>query len=549
MTLTEGIPARQLPAWACLEGYAATASGLQLAEMFRVDPARGTRLAAEACGVYLDYSKNLVRDEIVAALLELARQSGLRQHIDAMFAGEKINTSDHQPALHVALRAPRNQSIMVDSVDVVPQVHEALERMAHFAREVRRGTWRGHTGKPIRNVVNIGIGGSDLGPAMAYQALRPYSDRDKVFRFVSNVDGAALIEGVRDLDAAETLFIVCSKSWHTQETLINARSARQWLLAGLGGDTGAVARHFVAVSANLEGAREFGIDPANMFWFWDWVGGRYSLDSAVGLLLMIAIGPERFTLMLAGFHQMDEHFRTAPFEANLPILLGLLSVWYNNFLGAQTVTILPYSESLARLPAYLQQLEMESNGKRVDLAGRPVDWQTSPVVWGEPGTNGQHAFYQALHQGTKLVPAELIGFWNPVEDLGNHHDVLMANMFAQSEALAFGRGEAALERAGIAPAQIPYRVCPGNRPSTLILLDRLTPENLGKLIALYEHRVFTEGTVWGIDSFDQWGVEAGKVLARTIEDELQSAAPPCLHHDNSTATLIRRYRAARGRSA
>ena len=534
---------------ACLESHAAKATGLRLAEMFRVDPARGTRLTAEACGVYLDYSKNLVSDEIVAALLELARQSGLRQHIDAMFAGEKINTSEHRPALHVALRAPRNQSIMVDGADVVPQVHEALERMGRFAREVRGGTWRGYTGKPIRNVVNIGIGGSDLGPAMAYQALRAYSDPEKVFRFVSNVDGAALIEGVRDLDPAETLFIVCSKSWHTEETLINARSARQWLLGGLGGDTGAVARHFVAVSANAEAVREFGIDPANTFWFWDWVGGRYSLDSAVGLSLMISIGPERFTLMLAGFHQMDEHFRTAPFEANLPVLLGLLSVWYNDFLGAQTVTVLPYSEYLARLPAYLQQLEMESNGKRVDLAGRPVDWQTSPVVWGEPGTNGQHAFYQALHQGTKLVPAELIGFWNPVEDLGTHHDLLMANMFAQSEALAFGRDEAALERAGVAPAQIPYRVCPGNKPSTLILLDRLTPENLGKLIALYEHRVFTEGTVWGIDSFDQWGVEVGKILARTIEDELQSAAPTSLHHDSSTATLIRRYRAARGRPA
>jgi len=534
---------------ACLESHAAKATGLRLAEMFRVDPARGTRLTAEACGVYLDYSKNLVSDEIVAALLELARQSGLRQHIDAMFAGEKINTSEHRPALHVALRAPRNQSIMVDGADVVPQVHEALERMGRFAREVRGGTWRGYTGKPIRNVVNIGIGGSDLGPAMAYQALRAYSDPEKVFRFVSNVDGAALIEGVRDLDPAETLFIVCSKSWHTEETLINARSARQWLLGGLGGDTGAVARHFVAVSANAEAVREFGIDPANTFWFWDWVGGRYSLDSAVGLSLMISIGPERFTLMLAGFHQMDEHFRTAPFEANLPVLLGLLSVWYNDFLGAQTVTVLPYSEYLARLPAYLQQLEMESNGKRVDLAGRPVDWQTSPVVWGEPGTNGQHAFYQALHQGTKLVPAELIGFWNPVEDLGTHHDLLMANMFAQSEALAFGRDEAALERAGVAPAQIPYRVCPGNKPSTLILLDRLTPGNLGKLIALYEHRVFTEGTAWGIDSFDQWGVEVGKILARTIEDELQSAAPTSLHHDSSTATLIRRYRAARGRPA
>ena len=534
---------------ACLESHAAKATGLRLAEMFRVDPARGTRLTAEACGVYLDYSKNLVSDEIVATLLELARQSGLRQHIDAMFAGEKINTSEHRPALHVALRAPRNQSIMVDGADVVPQVHEALERMGRFAREVRGGTWRGYTGKPIRNVVNIGIGGSDLGPAMAYQALRAYSDPEKVFRFVSNVDGAALIEGVRDLDPAETLFIVCSKSWHTQETLINARSARQWLLAGLGGDTGAVARHFVAVSANVEAVGEFGIDPANMFRFWDWVGGRYSLDSAVGLSLMIAIGPERFTSMLAGFHQVDEHFRTAPFEANLPVLLGLLSVWYNDFLGAQTVTVLPYSEYLARLPAYLQQLEMESNGKRVDLDGRPVDWQTSPVVWGEPGTNGQHAFYQALHQGTKLVPAELIGFWNPVEDLGTHHDLLMANMFAQSEALAFGRDEAALERAGVAPAQIPYRVCPGNKPSTLILLDRLTPENLGKLIALYEHRVFTEGTVWGIDSFDQWGVEVGKILARTIESELQSDTPASLHHDSSTAALIRRYRAARGRPA
>ncbi|MEU9886884.1 glucose-6-phosphate isomerase [Sphaerisporangium sp. NPDC051011] len=548
MAQSEPIPARHQPAWARLEGYAAKTEDLRLAEMFCEDPGRSARLSADACGIHLDYSKNLLTDEILGALLDLARQCGLRQRIDAMFAGEKINSSEGRAVLHVALRAPRDQSIEVDGADVVPEVHEVLDRMAGFARAVRDGTWKGHTGRPIRNVVNIGIGGSDLGPAMAYTALRAYTDLDKAVRFVSNIDGAALIEATRDLDPAETVFIVCSKSWHTQETLVNASSAREWLVGGLGGDTAAVARHFVAVSTNADGVREFGIDPANMFGFWDWVGGRYSFDSAVGLSLMVAIGPERFAEMLSGFHEIDEHFRTAPFEANLPVLLGLLSVWYNNFLGAQTVAVLPYSDYLARLAAYLQQLEMESNGKHVDLAGRRVDWQTAPIIWGQPGTNGQHAFYQALHQGTKLIPAELIGFWEPVEDLGDHHDLLMANMFAQAEALAFGRDEEALRKAGSPPAQIPHRVCEGNRPTTLILAERLTPANLGKLIALYEHRVFTEGVIWGIDSFDQWGVELGKILAKTIEGELLSEAAPSLDHDSSTTTLIRRHRAARGRA-
>jgi glucose-6-phosphate isomerase len=549
MTQTEPIPVSLQPAWARLDAYAAKPEDLRLAEMFREDPGRSERFSVSACGIHLDYSKNRLTDEILAALLDLARQCGLRQRIDAMFAGEKINTSEGRAVLHVALRAPWGQSIEVGGTDVVPEVHEVLDRMAGFARAVRDGTWKGHTGRPIRNVVNIGIGGSDLGPAMAYTALRAYTDRDKLVRFVSNIDGAALIEATRDLDPAETLFIVCSKSWRTQETLVNAHSAREWLIGGLGGDSTAVARHFVAVSTNADGVREFGIDPANMFGFWDWVGGRYSFDSAVGLSLMTAIGPARFAEMLSGFHEIDEHFRTAPFEANLPVLLGLLSVWYNDFLGAQAVAVLPYSDYLARLPAYLQQLEMESNGKHVDLAGRRVHWQTAPIIWGQPGTNGQHAFYQALHQGTKLVPAELIGFWEPVEDLGDHHDLLMANMFAQAEGLAFGRGEEALRKAGSPPAQIPHRVTEGNRPTTLIVAERLTPANLGKLIALYEHRVFTEGVIWGIDSFDQWGVELGKILAKTIEGELMSDAAPSLDHDSSTAALIRRHRAARARAS
>lgn len=548
MTINEPTPVRQHPAWKALEARAKSADGMRLDELFEADPTRGTTMALEACGMYLDYSKNLLTKETLALLLELAERCGLRQRIDAMFSGEKINVSEDRSVLHVALRAPIGYSIGIDGTDVVPGVHAVLDRMANFATAVRDGSWRGHTGRAIRNVVNIGIGGSDLGPAMAYEALRAYSDREKIFRFVSNVDGANLLEATRDLDPAETLFIVCSKSWHTKETLTNAASARDWLLRGMGGDSAAVARHFVAVSNNAEGVAEFGIDTDKMFEMSDWVGGRYSFDSAVGLSLMIAIGPVAFDEMLSGLHAVDKHFRTAPLAENLPVLLGLISIWYNNFLGAQTVAVLPYSAYLSRLPAYLQQLEMESNGKHVDLTGRPVDVQTAPIIWGQSGTNGQHAFYQLLHQGTKLIPAEFIGFTEPVEDLGHHHDLLMSNMFAQAEALAFGRDETALVASGSPPDQIAHRVCEGNRPSTSILLERLTPENLGKLIALYEHRVFTEGTIWGIDSFDQWGVELGKVLADTIEPELESEQAPGLSHDSSTNALIRRYRAERGRA-
>ena len=549
MTAIEPTPGPRQDAWARLQAHAASAADIRLERLFAEDPARGTRLSAEAAGVLLDYSKNLVTDEILADLLSLAEECGLRERIEAMFRGEKINTSEGRAVLHVALRAPADERIEVDGVNVIPEVHEVLARMAAFAHSVRDDTWRGQTGKPIRTVINIGIGGSDLGPRMAYEALRPYSDRSRSFRFVSNIDGAALIEATEGLDPAETLFVVCSKSWHTEETLTNARSARAWLLEGLGGDESAVARHFVAVSTNAEGVSAFGIDPENMFGFWDWVGGRYSFDSAVGLSLMLAIGPENFDAMLGGFRAIDEHFRRAPFAENLPVLLGLLSVWYNDFLGAQSVAVLPYSDYLAQFPAYLQQLEMESNGKHVDLAGARVECQTAPVVWGQPGTNGQHAFYQALHQGTKLVPCEMIGFWQPVEDLGEHHDLLTANLFAQAEALAFGRDERQLAAAGSPPAQIPHRVCEGNRPTTMIMLERLTPAAVGALVALYEHRVFTEGVIWGIDSFDQWGVELGKILAKTIEGELLQQDAPALAHDSSTSALIRRYRAGRGRQA
>ncbi len=549
MTAIEPTPGPRQDAWARLQAHAASAADIRLERLFAEDPARGTRLSAEAAGVLLDYSKNLVTDEILADLLSLAEECGLRERIEAMFRGEKINTSEGRAVLHVALRAPADERIEVDGVNVIPEVHEVLTRMAAFAHSVRDDTWRGQTGKPIRTVINIGIGGSDLGPRMAYEALRPYSDRSRSFRFVSNIDGAALIEATEGLDPAETLFVVCSKSWHTEETLTNARSARAWLLEGLGGDESAVARHFVAVSTNAEGVSAFGIDPENMFGFWDWVGGRYSFDSAVGLSLMLAIGPENFDAMLGGFRAIDEHFRRAPFAENLPVLLGLLSVWYNDFLGAQSVAVLPYSDYLAQFPAYLQQLEMEPNGKHVDLAGARVECQTAPVVWGQPGTNGQHAFYQALHQGTKLVPCEMIGFWQPVEDLGEHHDLLTANLFAQAEALAFGRDERQLAAAGSPPAQIPHRVCEGNRPTTMIMLERLTPAAVGALVALYEHRVFTEGVIWGIDSFDQWGVELGKILAKTIEGELLQQDAPALAHDSSTSALIRRYRAGRGRQA
>lgn len=527
------------PEWRALEAHAARVGSLRLKEAFATDPARGERLSADACGIHLDYSKNLVTDETLDLLIALAESRGLAERIAAMFAAERINTSEDRAVLHVALRAPRSETILLDGADVVADVHQVLDRMVEFAEAVRSGAWLGHTGRPIRNVINVGIGGSDLGPAMAYEALRAYSDRSKVFRFVSNIDGADLIEATRDLDPAETLFVVCSKSWHTKETLANAVDARRWLLAGLGEDQAAVGRHFVAVSTNAAGVAEFGIDTDNMFGFWDWVGGRYSMDSAVGLSLMVAIGPEHFAQMLAGFHDMDTHFRSAPLRQNLPVLLGLLSVWYNDFLGAQSLAVLPYSRYLWRLPAYLQQLEMESNGKHVDLQGRPVGCPTGPVIWGAAGTNGQHAFYQLLHQGTRLVPVELIGFVHPVEALGDHHDQLMANMFAQAEGLAFGRNEAELAAAGVAEWQIPHRTCEGNRPTTTILAERLTPRSLGILIALYEHKVFTQGAVWEIDSFDQWGVELGKILADAIAGELRAGA---LCHDSSTNALIERYR-------
>ncbi len=579
MSSGEVIPARQQGAWQALEKQARQARKTTVAERFAADPARGERLVEEACGIYLDYSKNLVDQDTVDLLVDLADQCRLRERIDAMFSGETINVSEGRAVLHVALRAPSTSSILADGTNVVPEVHSVLDRMARFTESVRSGAWRGHTGQALTNVVNIGIGGSDLGPAMAYEALKAYSDRGRVFRFVSNVDGSDLTEATRDLDPARTLFIVCSKSWHTEETLTNANSAREWLVAGMGGDDRAVASHFVAVSTNAERVAAFGIDVSNMFGFWDWVGGRYSYDSAIGLSLMIAIGPGQFGQMLEGLRAVDEHFRTAPLETNLPVLLGLLSVWYTDFIGAETQAVLPYSRYLWRLPAYLQQLEMESNGKHVDLAGRPVDYPTAPILWGQPGTNGQHAFYQLLHQGTRLVPADLIGFWRPVEalgeahgepvhhdtrhhhdlghhhdtrhhhDLGHHHDLLMANMFAQAEALAFGRDADSLVRAGVPDWQVPHRVCPGNRPTTSILLDRLTPESLGKLIALYEHKVFTEGVIWGIDSFDQWGVELGKILADDIEPELESSAAPPLVHDSSTNALIRRYRMAQGHLA
>jgi glucose-6-phosphate isomerase len=516
--------------------------GLELRQLFAQDPDRGRRMVLEAAGVYLDYSKNRLTDETVRLLVALARECGLEERIQAMFRGEKINVSERRAVLHVALRAPRDEVILVDGQNVVPEVHRVLDRMGDFALRVRTGEWRGHTGLRIRNVINIGIGGSDLGPVMAYEALTPYVDPGLTVRFVSNVDGADLTEATRDLEPAETLFVVCSKSWHTQETLTNATSAREWLLRALG-DRSAVARHFVAVSTNAEGVREFGIDSANMFEFWDWVGGRYSYDSAIGLSLMIAIGPDRFREMLDGFREVDEHFRSAPLERNLPVLLGLIGVWYGNAFGAETVAVLPYSRYLRQFPAYLQQLEMESNGKHVTLAGQPVDHQTAPIVWGQPGVNGQHSFYQLFHQGTRLVPCEFIGFCRPLSPLVHHHDLLMANMFAQAEALAFGRSADELRAAGSPEWQIPYRVCDGNRPSTTILLEKLTPRALGRLVALYEHRVFTEGTIWGIDSFDQWGVELGKILADRILPEL--AADSELGHDSSTNELIRRYRRLR----
>ena len=535
----------QRPAWKALADHYQKTRDLHLRTLFAEDPKRGERFAREAIGIYFDYSKNRVTEETMRLLLELAESSGLRERIDAMFQGEKINVTEQRAVLHVALRAPKEQSIVVDGENVVPAVHAVLDKMADFSNRVRSGAWQGYTGKRIRNIVNIGIGGSDLGPSMAYQALKYYSDRDLVVRFVSNVDGNEFVEATRDLDAAETLFIVCSKTFTTQETLTNARSARVWCVQALGNEQ-AVARHFVAVSTNTQEVEKFGIDTANMFEFWDWVGGRYSYDSAIGLSLMVAIGPDRFREMLAGFHLMDEHFRTAPFAQNLPVLLGLIGIWYNNFFGAETVAILPYDHYLAQLSAYLQQLDMESNGKHVDLEGRQVNYQTGPIIWGQPGTKGQHAFYQLIHQGTKLIPCDFIGFCQPLNPLKPHHDLLMANFFAQTEALAFGKTADEVTADGVAAFQVPHRTFEGNHPTNTILAERLTPETLGKLIALYEHKVFVQGTIWHINSFDQWGVELGKMLANRIIPELESADEPKLAHDSSTNTLIRRYRGLRG---
>ena len=529
-------------AWQALADHYETVRDLHLRKLFADDPTRGERMTAEAAGVYLDYSKNRINDETLKLLIELAEQSGLRARIDAMFRGDKINVTENRAVLHVALRAPKGASIVVDGRNVVPDVHAVLEKMADFANRVRTGQWKGHSGKRIRNIVNIGIGGSDLGPVMAYEALKYYSDRAMTFRFVSNVDGTDFVEATRDLDAAETMFIVSSKTFTTLETMTNAQSAREWSLRGLGGDAAAVAKHFVAVSTNGEKVAEFGIDTANMFEFWDWVGGRYSMDSAIGLSTMLAIGPDHFQSMLEGFHAIDEHFRTAPFGRNLPVLMGLLGVWYNDFFGAQTVAVLPYDQYLKRFPAYLQQLTMESNGKHVTLDGVTVDYQTGPIYWGEPGTNGQHSFYQLIHQGTRLIPCDFIAFGHALNSLGRHHDMLVANVFAQTEALAFGKTREQVKAEGTPDWLVPHRVFEGNRPSNTILMDRLTPAALGKLVALYEHCVFTQGTIWDIDSFDQWGVELGKVLAQRIIPELESKTEPKLGHDSSTTTLIRRYR-------
>jgi glucose-6-phosphate isomerase len=531
--------------WQGLSRHHEDVKDLDLRELFAADPGRGERFVAEGAGLYLDYSKNRVTDETIQLLGALADQSGVPDRIEAMFAGEHINVSEDRAVLHVALRMPRNASLIVDGVDVVKQVHEVLNRMAAFCDRVRSGEWKGHTGRPIRNVVNIGIGGSDLGPVMAYEALRHYSDRDRTFRFVSNVDSTDIVEATRDLDPAETLFIVSSKTFTTLETMTNARSAREWALAGLGGDEQAVAKHFVAVSTNAEKVTEFGIDVDNMFGFWEWVGGRYSMDSAIGLSTMLAIGPERFHEMLAGFHEVDEHFRTAPFAENLPMLMGLLGVWYGDFFGAQTVGVMPYEQYLKRFPAYLQRLTMESNGKHVTLDGRHVDYDTGAVFWGEPGTNGQHSFYQLIHQGTRPIPVDLIAFAKTLNPLRDHHDLLMSNVLAQAEALAFGKTEEEVRAEGTPDRIVPHRVTEGNRPTNVILAEQLTPHSLGSLVALYEHIVFTQGVVWELDSFDQWGVELGKALAVRIIPELKSETEPELHHDSSTNALIRRYRATR----
>jgi len=536
---------RVRPAWELLQRHYHDVEGLHLRQFFAEDRMRGEKLTAEAAGIYLDYSKNRITDETLRLLLQLAHESGLRERIDAMFRGDRINVSESRAALHVALRAPRGSSIMHDGQNVVPEVYAVLDRMADFAHRVHSGAWKGHTGKRIRNVINIGIGGSDLGPVMANEALKHYSDRTMIFRFVSNVDGTDFAEAVRDLDPAETLFIVSSKTFTTLETMTNAHTARDWLLAGLKVEE-AIARHFVAVSTNAQEVAKFGIDTANMFGFWDWVGGRYSMDSAIGLSTMLAIGPDNFRAMLDGFHQVDEHFRTAPFERNLPVLMGLLAVWYSNFFGAQTVAVLPYEQYLKRFPAYLQQLTMESNGKHVTWDGVAVDYDTGPIYWGEPGTNGQHSFYQLIHQGTRLIPCDFIAFARTLNPVGRHHDMLLANVFAQTEALAFGKTAEQVEVEGTPNWLAPHRMFEGNRPSNTVLLDALTPAALGKLVALYEHSVFTQGTIWQIDSFDQWGVELGKALAQRIIPELESATEPKLDHDSSTNALIRRYRKLKG---
>jgi glucose-6-phosphate isomerase len=535
-------PLTERPAWKDLEVHYQKVRDLHLRQLFADDAERGKRMTAEGAGLYLDYSKNRITDQTIKLLLQLAEESGLRPRIDAMFRGDKINSTENRAVLHVALRAPLGTSIVVDGHNVVPDVHEVLEKMAKFADRVRTGAWKGHTGKRIRNIINIGIGGSDLGPVMAYEALKYYSERAMTFRFVSNIDGTDFAEAVRDLDPSETLFIVSSKTFTTLETMTNAHTAREWSLKGLGGDEKSVAKHFVAVSTNAAEVSKFGIDTANMFGFWDWVGGRYSMDSAIGLSTMLAIGPDNFRAMLDGFYRMDEHFRVAPFERNLPVLMGLLGVWYSNFFGAETVAVLPYEQYLKRFPAYLQQLTMESNGKHVTLSGAKVGYQTGPIYWGEPGTNGQHSFYQLIHQGTRLIPCDFIAFSQPLNPLGRHHDMLLANVFAQAEALAFGKTREQVKAEGTPDKLVPHRVFEGNRPSNTILTDRLTPETLGKLVALYEHSVFTQGTIWGIDSFDQWGVELGKVLAKRMIPELESQQELTLDHDSSTNSLIRRYR-------
>ena len=535
-------PLRQRPAWAQLEAHFQKLKSLHLKQLFAQDPKRGEKFALEAAGIYLDYSKNRITDETLSLLLQLAQESGLRAQIDAMFRGDAINVSEKRAVLHTALRAPRDATILHEGRNVVSDVHAVLDRMSDFSNRVRSGEWKGHSGKRIRNVINIGIGGSDLGPVMAYEALKHYSDRTMTFRFVSNVDGTDFSEAVRDLDPAETLFIVSSKTFTTLETMANAQSARAWMVAQLKGDEGGIAKHFVAVSTNAVEVTKFGIDTANMFGFWDWVGGRYSMDSAIGLSTMLAIGPENFRAMLDGFHEMDEHFRTAPFERNLPALMGLLSLWYNNFFGAQTVAVLPYQQYLKRFPAYLQQLTMESNGKHVTIEGAHVDYDTGPIYWGEPGTNGQHSFYQLIHQGTRLIPCDFIAFARNLNPLGRHQDMLVANVFAQTEALAFGKTIEEVKAEGTPDWLVPHRLFEGNRPSNTLMMEALTPAALGKLVALYEHSVFTQGVIWQIDSFDQWGVELGKVLAQRILPQLESASEPKLDHDSSTNALIQRYR-------